>query len=236
MVSDHCKNLNPQLPCYWISFNITVMQRRDFGDNFFWLPYCKLELIRLFVCGLMGSCVRVIAHLCFNSERRRLQTASLTERNATTAVRLKFHSRLRRQAARDANWMTRLFVSLFDCICASFTQLVKVDLRSVPWNRDPFVFSIIFPNVSLIFILKIYITVFATNFSNMLHCYYLLNYKIWGTLQNQNRGHPQSMITHCGWMGWALFCHAHPFIFLKLGWTGSTWLTRLGRCWPIAAK
>jgi len=40
-----------------------------------------------------------------------------------------------------------------------------------------------------------YITVFATNFSYPLQCFYLLNYKIWGMLQDQNQGRPRATKT-----------------------------------------
>jgi len=51
------------------------------------------------------------------------------------------------------------------------------------------------------------ITVFATNFSYPLQCFYLLNYKIWGMLQDQNQGCPRAMRMHYGWMGQARSAH-----------------------------
>jgi len=47
---------------------------------------------------------------------------------------------------------------------------------------------------------KNYITVFATNFSHLLESFYLLNYKIWGMLQDQNQGCPRAMRVHWGRM------------------------------------
>ena len=45
-----------------------------------------------------------------------------------------------------------------------------------------------------------YVAVFAANISYPLQCFYLLNYKIWGTtktgVQDQNQGRPRAMRTH----------------------------------------
>jgi len=34
-----------------------------------------------------------------------------------------------------------------------------------------------------------------------LRCSYLLNYKTWSKLQDQNQGRPRATVTHCGRMG-----------------------------------
>jgi len=45
------------------------------------------------------------------------------------------------------------------------------------------------------------ISLLDTNFSYTLQCFYLLNYKIWRMLQDQNKRHPRAMRMHCGWTG-----------------------------------